>query len=166
MDLKLGKQIVNSTIDTLSLFYDDYAKIETFKQDLKRIEKKAKKLGYTNVRVELRYNEGDENNLSRTTFAVTGDKLETDQEWHRRLEHEKIRNKRVIEETLRNHNVLSFFQDIDKQYEDALKNSPLKCITCGKPTAREIHSWGKTRRICHECDHILDEKMRKKLQKD
>jgi len=63
MDLKLEKQIFTSTIDTLSL-YDDYAKIETFKKDFQRIEKKAKKLGYTNVKVELRYDGGDENNLS------------------------------------------------------------------------------------------------------
>ena len=161
MDLKLEKQIVTSTIDTLSLS-DDYAKIETFKKDFQRIEKKAKKLGYTNVKVELRYNEGDENNLSKITFAVVGDKLETDQEWHNRLEWDKNRNKRLMEETLRNYNILSFFQDIDKQYENALNKSPLKCITCGKPNAREVHSWGKTRRICHDCSHALDLKMEKK----
>lgn len=135
MDLKLEKQIVTSTIDTLSI-YDEYSKIETFKQDLKRIEKKAKKLGYTNVRVELRYDGGDENELSKTTFAVVGSKLETDQEWHTRLEWDRNRNTRLMEETLRNYNALPVFKDIDKQYEDALSKSPLKCTTCGKLTRK------------------------------
>jgi len=161
MDLKLEKQIVTSTIDTLSL-YDSDSKIETFKQDLKRIEKKAKKLGYTNIRIELKYNDGDENNLPRTTFAVVGSKLETDQEWHNRLEWDRNRNKRTIEDTLRNYNALQVFQNIDKQYEDALSKSPLKCTTCGKPNAKEVHSWGKTRRICHDCSHALNLKMEKK----
>ena len=121
MDLQLEKRIITSTIATLSL-YSEYARIENFEADFKRIKKKAKKEKYTNIKIELRCTcqEHDKDTVSKTTFAIIGDRLETDEEVIKRLKYSQSQNKRHIEDIIRNHNIIERYEYIDKKYQEAI----------------------------------------------
>lgn len=148
MDLQLGKKVITSTIGTLSL-YSEHAKIENFENDLKRIKKKAKKEKYSNVRVEIIIDEGDGYRVSKTTFAVIGDRLETEEEWHSRLEYAKYKNILNIDDIIREYNALELYNRIDEQYQAAIEKTSIRCEECGKPATNKTFYHDK--KLCNDC---------------
>lgn len=120
MDLELEKKTITKTIGTLSLF-SEYAKIENFENNFKRIKNKAKKEKYTNIKIELRCTCREySDSVSSTTFAVVGDRLETNEEAIQRLRYSKARNQRDIEDIQRNYQAIERYKHIDNEYQKAI----------------------------------------------
>lgn len=123
---------------------------------LKKAEIIAKKKGFEDIKVEHIYYEGDENNLPYSTMVVTGWRLETEEEWHRRLEERQRSIKRNLDSAgqmvARKISIGQTIATID----EALAKSSLKCEVCGKPCSYTTYYNNKTKRICGKCDAKRD----------
>lgn len=127
--------------------------LKDFKRTFNQIEKKAKKEGFTNLHIIVTYDEGDDNTLARHYVEIHGSRLETEEEWHKRLEWQKLRNTRDLEQAQR---VVSFGRVTmgeNESIDKALEKSSLRCEKCGVPETGLVcmGGWKRSKRLCSKC---------------
>jgi len=125
---------------------------------LKKSKTKAKKLNFEDLKIHYAYYEGDENSLPQSSIVVNGWRLETEEEWHRRIEERKRAIQRNIDNAeatvARKTNLNQTIEAIDK----ALEKSSLKCKVCGKHCSYITYRNNKPERICCKCDEEREDR--------
>ena len=127
--------------------------IKDLTKELVKMERKGKKEGYENITIYTGLDEGDDDNLPRYYIEAMGNRLETEEEWHNRLEDYRTQTKRTIENASRiSKNSPSYIKKIE-DIDEALKGSKLRCEMCGMPCSCKIFmsNWKKARRLCNTC---------------
>ena len=127
--------------------------LETFKINLNLIERKAKKDGFTKLQIFVGQEDGNEDNIGYNYIGLDGERLETEKEWHTRLEDSQRRCQRELETAQAIVNSSKKYTEKIENINKALETSLLKCEICGKPESGTIFkgNWKKSRRICHKC---------------
>jgi len=149
-DLKSLKKIkVNKLIGEIS--NNRNLSVKEFRVSFGKLMKRAKKEGYEDISVDFQTDNGDENNLSSSCMVLMGTRMETEEEWHKRLQHNYNNNKRILDQANRVVNVAKVYDDENDKIAEALSKSSLKCCKCGKPCSYTTWAGGKTKRICNEC---------------
>ena len=118
---------------------------------LKKAKAKASKNKFEDITVDYSYEEGDENNLTQSYIIVTGKRIETEKEWHKRLEHRRNVLKRSMDNAERVTNNLGHYKQEVSAINKALEKSSLKCEMCGSPTSMSVYHDSKDQRLCEKC---------------
>ena len=159
--INMSKNIVEKT--TFSVRINDDKTAEEILKQLNSALKKTKKT-HTNIRIRLDY-ENPDYSLPTESITLVGNTEETEEEWHKRLEHEKFQINRSLSEAER---ILNSKENLTKkldEIEKALEKSSLRCNDCGKPESIRYNSFatrGKTIRICNSCLKIRENKINAK----
>lgn len=153
---ELEKQVLHNIIITKISFYPNHDTIKFLKAELDKMEKKAIKEGYTNLRLIIRQ-EPSEYELSTGDYYICleGSRLETEEEWHKRLLHKKTRLTNDLNDaiSMTSEAGLKFYGDEIKLLTEKLETSTLRCEKCGMLCAytTTMSNWKKPRRICNIC---------------
>jgi hypothetical protein len=139
-------------------------KMEDFKEKLEGLENKAIKDGLTDLTVQICYESGDEDTCPSYSMSLCGKRLETEEEWHKKLEDHKRRLKRELETAQAIVARSTTYDEKNKKIDAALETSTLRCEKCNKPCSYKtsMSDWKKSKRICNDCCNILREEMIKK----
>ena len=133
-------------------YFFDRLDIKSFKKELAKLEKKAKKEGYKEISVSVGLDKDVD--YDQSYLNVSGIRLETELEWYTRLERIKNHNSSILREATRLMSASKKYTDENDEINYALSKSSLKCEICKKPTNVTISGFknnGKERRICNEC---------------
>jgi hypothetical protein len=127
--------------------------IAKLKSELAILEKQAKKEGYKDITVDLHFDRGDENNLDSSELIVSGTRLETEEEWHKRLESIKTRKSNTISNAAKIMERSKVLVESIESINEALSKSSLKCEECKNPCSYTTYhgGWKHSRRVCYEC---------------
>lgn len=120
-------------------------------EKLSTLVKLAEKDGLTDIRIDPEFEPADDCNLENRYISVTAMRLETDEEWHRRLESNKDRLLHTIENGKSIVQKEQHYRDKCKEIDEALSKSNLKCKYCGKPTSISWNVNGKMVYTCPDC---------------
>lgn len=153
--MNLEREMINAVVGRV---YIDNP-IEDYKRGFKQLEKKAKKEGFISLHLSIGYNEGDDNTLERNYIELCGSRVETEIEWHKRLEWKKILNIRELEHAQQ---VLSWEKtsiEENTAIDKALEKTSYRCEKCGVPETGLTHmgNWKRSKRLCGKCCNILRE---------
>jgi hypothetical protein len=127
--------------------------IEEFTKALLHLENKAIKDGLTDLTVQICYESGDEDIPNSYSMSLCGKRLETEEEWHKRLEDDRQRAKRELETAQAIVARSTKYEERIKNIDAALETSTLRCEKCNKPCSYTsyILDWKKSKRICNDC---------------
>ena len=131
-------------------------KIEDFEKKFKAIKKKAIKDGCTNITVALEYREkgaGDDD-YNSSWISIEGTRLETDEEWHKRLVLECGRLCRCIKDIERIPTDLTYYKKEIEKLNEAIETSPLRCEKCNVPVYWVTYTGNKHKRLCNKCNNV------------
>jgi hypothetical protein len=133
--------------------------IKDFKNRFRKLEREAKN-SYENITVDFGYEDGDENNLGSSYLVVEGIRVETEKEWHDRLESIKCCNKNTLDNANRIIMASKVYMDQNDEINFALSKSSLRCEICKKPWTGMCYqsNWKKSRRICPKCSDSIRER--------
>lgn len=95
--LSLEKIWIEKTAYEFAADGNDHPSAAKSLTDLKKELEKATKQGWKKLRLDTKDYEGDHFTLPRSSIAIVGYRIETEHEWHTRLEHQKNQYKREIE---------------------------------------------------------------------
>lgn len=137
---------------------DDNISVTNFMTTLQSVIDQSKKQGITNLNIQVRGDEGDENNLPRTYLVIYGRRIETNEEWHKRLLEHKSFLSREVESIERDKLHVNDLKKEIENIEKSLKKIPksLRCSKCGNPKSYIVYGgiWGdKEVRVCRDCDN-------------
>ena len=147
------QEVQRAKVGEITRYSNSKFTLKDLKAELAKLEKKAKKEGYKDIEVDFEHDYGGENSLGGSYMVVVGTRLETDDEWHRRLDRIKREHKMEIENAERTLKAVKIYTDKIAEVEKALEKSPLKCENCGSPESGLTHkgNWKRSRRICPKC---------------
>jgi hypothetical protein len=153
-NMKLEKEIISVQSEFVTVGPTDL-KIEDFKERLTKLEKKAKETGITDLKVQMSYDQGDVDcdNRPLYTMCLIGKRLETEGEWHKRLEDQKVRSKRELETAKAIVARSAIYDEKIKNIDAALDTSTLRCEKCNSPCSYTTYmsNWSESKRVCYDC---------------
>ena len=126
--------------------------IKDFKTALNKLEKGAKKEGLKEISASIRIDVG-EDDWNESYLIVSGTRLETELEWHKRLQDIKNHSSKILEDAKKVVKTGSYYTKLVKDIDNALSKSSLKCEVCGKPEHQILQKidWKLPRIICNDC---------------
>lgn len=142
----------NIEVDITEVFPYDKSPEEILKR-LSKALSKAKKNGFTKIKLDTKEDPGDENSLPTSSIVLTGWRQENEEEWHKRLEHVKSGYKRDLDNAQRVMDKKDFFTGRISEIDAVLEKSSLRCVECGKPTTCQVVKAyeSKLKRLCPKC---------------
>lgn len=160
----MEKQRINARAG--SIVFDSKLSLADFLKEVQKITRKAKRDGYKDLTVDGGYDNGDEDTLPSSFFQVFGNRLETEEEWHKRLEDIRRHNQNTLENAQRIMDRKENFLKRIVEVDTALDKSSLKCVDCGSPHSHLESGGGlkKETRLCGPCSNKRRDEYMKKIK--
>ena len=121
-------------------------------KELNKQFEKAKKDGWEDITIVTEEDSGDADNLPSSSIILCGYRLETEEEWHRRLDDKRMHLIKTISNAQDIVNRSDKIKEKIAEFDKAISKSSLKCIDCGNPCYYTTSmGGGKSVRRCFVC---------------
>ena len=157
------KEMKNKNIDPQSLepiwietvidkINGDYFTIDKFIQFFEKVKEKAKTQKFEHVRIVCDFVPGGVgDDLSYSVIYVKGQRIETEKEWHERLENYRNSLNKIIEDAQRVIKNIPNYKNKIEQFTKAIEKSKLRCSVCKEPTTMTVFWQNKSLLMCIKC---------------
>jgi len=147
----LNKIKITANIEQI-LFDRGEFDINSIINKLKKASKKATIKGFSKIKLITFDVPNDENNLGYSGIQIVGERMETEEEWLRRIEGIKYHKKRTLDNYTRGIGLIETLNNDIKEIEKVIETTTLRCEKCNIPCSYTISISGKKpRRLCSKC---------------